>query len=191
MITTKQLKQSEHSWLLFNCTVKYSTRRRSIQLSLDEDNTILVRCPDLTPLSTIKKMICTHHPWLEKQLKKRQSTPTIEHSRFDEDVLLDRVDIWSEQMNLMPKKIRFNQAKTKWGSCNSNKTLTFNRSLLKAPLTIIDYVVIHELAHLKYMNHSKHFWSLVGEFYPDYKFARQWLKTHGHQVISYNLIRNP
>ena len=182
MITTQQLTTQEHSWLPFNCLVKYSTKRRSLQLSLQEGSVVLY-CPDKTPLSTIQTIINQHLDWVHTHQKKYQNQPTITPSRFDEDVLLDRVEIWSTTMNLFPKKIKFSNAKTRWGSRHTNGTIRLNRALLKAPLAIVDYVVIHELAHLKEMNHSKRFWTIVERHCPNYKQHRKWLNYYGDQLL--------
>ena len=72
--------------------------------------------------------------------------------------------------------------KTRWGSCSSRGTLSFNYRLIFAPPAALDYVVVHELCHLTHMNHSKEFWNLVGSVMPDYKTHRKWLKEHGREL---------
>lgn len=72
--------------------------------------------------------------------------------------------------------------KTRWGSCSSRGTLSFNYRLIFAPPEILDYVVVHELCHLTHMNHSKDFWNKVGSVMPDYKIRRNWLKEHGREL---------
>lgn len=79
----------------------------------------------------------------------------------------------------LPNKLKIGIYKRKWGSCNSKRELTFNLHLIGAPKHIIDYVIVHELAHLRYLDHSKAFWKRVEAFYPDYKLASQWLKNNG------------
>lgn len=72
--------------------------------------------------------------------------------------------------------------KTRWGSCSSRGTLSFNYRLIFAPPVILDYVVIHELCHLTHMNHSKAFWNMVASVMPEYKVYRQWLRDHGNEL---------
>ncbi|NMF50327.1 M48 family metallopeptidase [Pseudoalteromonas arctica] len=79
----------------------------------------------------------------------------------------------------LPNDLKIGVYKRKWGSCNSKRELTFNLHLIGAPYHAIDYVIVHELAHLKYLNHSKAFWQRVETFFPDYKTSSNWLKQNG------------
>lgn len=72
--------------------------------------------------------------------------------------------------------------KTRWGSCSSKGNLNFNWRLMMAPSAAIDYVVIHELCHLRELNHSKRFWGLVGQYCPNYVYWERWLKEHGAEL---------
>ena len=79
------------------------------------------------------------------------------------------VEQWSSKMNLHSKNIGFRKARRRWGSCSSQNALSFNYYLMKLPLSVIEYVVVHELAHIKEKNHSKDFWAVVEEYLPNYK----------------------
>lgn len=76
---------------------------------------------------------------------------------------------YSEIMNLFPTSIKFRKNKRTWGSCNYKNELNFNTLLMKFPIPLIEYVVVHELAHIKHKNHSKKFWACVENYCPDYK----------------------
>lgn len=76
-------------------------------------------------------------------------------------------------------RITIRSQKTRWGSCSSKGNLNFNWRLLMAPAEILDYVVVHELCHLLYLNHSRQFWQAVGNILPDYPKRRSWLKANG------------
>ncbi len=79
------------------------------------------------------------------------------------------VDEYAKKMNLFPTSIKYRKNKRTWGSCNYKNGLNFNILLMKFPIELMEYVIIHELAHIKHKNHSKNFWDLVEEFCPDYK----------------------
>jgi len=87
-----------------------------------------------------------------------------------------RVHFFAEQMSVQPTVIRVNGAKTRWGSCSSKKSLNFSWRLIMADDNLIDYVVVHELAHLSEMNHSERFWGIIGAILPDYKLRKAKLK---------------
>ena len=79
------------------------------------------------------------------------------------------VDEYAKKMNLFPTSIKYRKNKRTWGSCNYKNGLNFNILLMKFPIEIMEYVIIHELAHIKYKNHSKDFWNLVYKYCPNYK----------------------
>lgn len=78
----------------------------------------------------------------------------------------------------MPNRIRIKDQKTRWGSCSSKGNVNFNYRIIMAPDEILDYIVVHELSHLKHMNHSKDFWNEVGRILPDYQRLRLWLRKN-------------
>jgi predicted metal-dependent hydrolase len=99
-----------------------------------------------------------------------------------EIILSQRIELYSKRMGLKPKTVRFRSQKTRWGSCSSRGTLSFNWRLVVAPLVVMDYVIVHELAHLKFYNHSKAFWNLVETQIPTYRERRSWLKFHQYEM---------
>lgn len=86
----------------------------------------------------------------------------------------------SSKMRLRPKRLRFGWQDTRWGSCSSLGTVSFNCRLAVAPIETIRYVVIHELSHLQEANHSARFWAIVEEFCPDHRIHRKWLRQNQH-----------
>ncbi|MCT7576229.1 M48 family metallopeptidase [Aliarcobacter butzleri] len=86
-----------------------------------------------------------------------------------EKILPNIVETFSKKMDLYPTSISYRKNKRTWGSCNFKNGLNFNILLMKFPLEIMQYVVIHELSHIKHKNHSKNFWSLVEKYCPNYK----------------------
>ena len=86
-----------------------------------------------------------------------------------EKILPQKVQEHSIKMNLFPTSISYRKNKRTWGSCNYKNGLNFNILLMKFPLQVMEYVIVHELAHIKHKNHSKDFWNLVAVFCPNYK----------------------
>jgi len=87
------------------------------------------------------------------------------------------VERYSNIMSLFPTNLKYRKNKRTWGSCNYKNGLNFNTLLVKFPIEVIEYVVIHELAHIKHKNHSKKFWDLVEVYCPDYKQREKLLKS--------------
>jgi len=100
------------------------------------------------------------------------------YKRIGCQLLQERVDFWSQRMDLRPKQLAFRSQKTRWGSCSSRGRVTLNWRLLIAPLETIDYVVVHELAHLRHYNHSSEFWRLVRLHVSQPDQHRLWLREH-------------
>ncbi|MDO8349700.1 MAG: SprT family zinc-dependent metalloprotease [Gallionella sp.] len=88
-----------------------------------------------------------------------------------------RVAHYAGLLQVVPRAIKLSSAKTQWGSCNARGTVRLNLQLVKFPLRLIDYVVVHELAHLREMNHSADFWKVVAGACPDYAKLRRELKA--------------
>ncbi|SJZ82649.1 M48 family metallopeptidase [Selenihalanaerobacter shriftii] len=96
--------------------------------------------------------------------------------------LEERVNKYKKQVGKEPAKIKIKEQKKRWGSCSSLGNLNFNWKIIMAPMSVVDYIVVHELAHLKYPNHSKDFWDLVGTIIPNYKEKQEWLRINGKQL---------
>ena len=80
-------------------------------------------------------------------------------------------------------KLLFGQYKSKWGSCNSKKTISYDWRIIMAPFEVIHYLIIHELCHIKYPNHSIYFWKYVEKYMINYKIQRKWLKNNSNKLI--------
>jgi len=94
-------------------------------------------------------------------------------------IIDDRVGIYIEKIGKNPQDVKVKEQKRRWGSCTVKGKLYFNWRIIMAPPAIVDYVVVHEMSHLVYLNHSKNFWQKVGSILPDYKKRRKWLKDNG------------
>ncbi|MCW8865327.1 MAG: M48 family metallopeptidase [Colwellia sp.] len=100
-----------------------------------------------------------------------------------EAILSVKVKQYSKLTQLKPKSIKIRQYSARWGSCNSNGELSFNYLMMMLPDYVINYIVVHELCHLRYLNHSDNFWQLVAEYFPQYLQAKQWLKDRQSQLL--------
>lgn len=115
----------------------------------------------------------------EKKLKKDFNIKNLDI--FYKDICKLQIPLFIKKyenlMNLYPSKISYRKNRRTWGSCNIRNELNFNINLAKYPIKIMEYIVIHELAHIKHKNHSKSFWSLVEKFSPDYKNIEKEFKS--------------
>lgn len=102
-----------------------------------------------------------------------------------QDYLKPKLDFYAEQMGVSYKSLTVKGYKSRWGSCYSDGRIQFNWRLMQAPNWVIDYVVVHELAHLVHANHSKDFWDLVIFHYPKTGQAKQVIKHHGRNWIDF------
>ena len=92
--------------------------------------------------------------------------------------LTERTAYFSRVTGLNPTSVKVTSAKTRWGSCSAKKSINYSVYLALCPSDVIDYVIVHELCHIKHMDHSPDFWNEVGKYIPDYKTRRKWLKDN-------------
>ena len=97
-------------------------------------------------------------------------------------IFLERVALFAPRLGVSAPELKLSNARTQWGSCNARGRVLLNWRLVHMPLTLVDYVVTHELAHLRELNHSRPFWALVGSLYPAYASARRELERLGRQL---------
>ncbi len=98
-------------------------------------------------------------------------------------IFQEKLDTWSGVMGLTYNQFRLKEQKTRWGSCSSLGNINLNWRAIMAPECVIDYLVIHELSHLRYLNHSQDFWSYVARYCPEHGAKKKWLRENGHILI--------
>ncbi|MTI71433.1 MAG: M48 family metallopeptidase [Firmicutes bacterium] len=91
----------------------------------------------------------------------------------------DRINYYKPYFTVTPNSIKVKEQKKRWASCTSNNDLYFNWRCSMAPSNVLDYIVAHEMCHMKYLNHSREFWNLMERIMPDYKERKEWLKNYG------------
>lgn len=165
--------------------------RKTLAIQI-KNGEVIVRAPRQAMKADIEKIVEEHRDWIEKALQKHSTLPayppfTAEEVRSMADAAL--VDIPKRVARLAPLvgvrygRITIRNQRTKWGSCSSKGNLNFNCVLMLSPEWVRDYIVVHELCHLKEMNHSPAFWAEVARVCPDYKEAEAWLKANGNATI--------
>lgn len=135
----------------------------------------LVPAPKTRVLLLGEKIILQNPP---DDVRERQVAMIEFYKRCGRAYLANRIEYWSRKMGLVPAKVSYRSQKTRWGSCSSRGQISLNWRLVLAPYEVCDYVVIHELAHLRHPNHSSRFWTLVASYCPDYAKWKQWLYSN-------------
>ncbi len=102
---------------------------------------------------------------------------------YSKKYIINRVKYLSNTYGFKYNKIAIRDQRTRWGSCSSRGNLNFNWRLILADPKILDYVIIHELAHTVHMNHSKNFWGMVESIMPEYKVIKKWLRDNGRTLF--------
>lgn len=178
-----------------NFTVVRSARK-TLSLQIRPDGSLLVRAPLKLPEKEILKFVREKSDWIEKHLEKVESTNRAAEqaplSMEDIHVLAEqaltelppRVRFFAERMGVTYGRITIRNQRGRWGSCSSAGNLNFNCLLMLAPPEVRDYVIVHELAHRKQMNHSAAFWEEVEKVLPDYRRQVKWLKEQGSQLLA-------
>ena len=156
--------------------------RRTMSLTV-RNGKPLVRAPRCLAKREIDRFVAEHESWIIEQLEKKRPmqaeiSPEEEKRlrKAAREYLTGRVEFFCSVMGLRPEGITITGARTRFGSCSSRGKISFSYRLMKYPPEAIDYVVVHELAHLRYLNHSKQFYSLIQQYLPDYKVRREMLK---------------
>ncbi|MBQ8199384.1 MAG: M48 family metallopeptidase [Lachnospiraceae bacterium] len=183
-----------------SCAVIRS-KRRSYGIVINEEGQVSVRIPLRGSVRTAETMVREKQDWifekieLQKQRKRiRSQQAALSESKYTpeqraglekryrqaaKEYIPKRADYYAQLLGVTYERIRIADQKTRWGSCSSKGTLSFNWKLMLAPPKVLDYVVVHELCHLIEMNHSPRFWKQVENVIPDYKEYRKWLKENG------------
>ncbi len=168
------------------------TKRRSSAIQI-KNGSVIVRVPLKMNDADVRLFVEKHRNWIEKQLEKQKKSENAPKLTKEEilqltekacKIIPERVKYYAEQMNVTYGKITIKHQKTRWGSCSSKGNLNFNCLLMLAPDEVLDSVIVHELCHLKEMNHSKSFYNEVLKVYPDYYKWHNWLKENGDTLIN-------
>jgi hypothetical protein len=209
------------------------SRRKSLELSVERDASIVVRAPEGTPESQIRRAVEAKKLWIFEKTNHEQKYPPMPRRKEfvsgesilylgrhyqlevkDADIdgvqfrsrffisrknqshastlfrnwymerAIDRIPARARHlgaaMGVRFKEVFVSNLKVRWGSCTPRANLNFNWRIMRAPVSVIDYLIAHELAHLIEPNHTPRFWNIVSVQVPRADWARQWLREHGH-----------
>lgn len=164
------------------------SRRKSLAIEVNKRLEVVVRAPYLLPKFSIDGFVKSKEEWIENAVLKMQAK--IENAPADlgtdelellkqkaKEILPQKVEFYSSLMGLTPTSIKITSAKTRFGSCSGKNSICFSCRLMRYPEAAIDYVVVHELAHIKHKNHGKSFYALIEKYMPDYKERQKLLKS--------------
>ncbi|MEK7463508.1 MAG: SprT family zinc-dependent metalloprotease [Patescibacteria group bacterium] len=184
------------------------SRRRSIALMISSDATLVVRAPIFVSRFHIENLIERKKDWISKHLERKRQVKTgakkellflgeLNPMAFESrekmvawyrkqarEILTQRMEHWSKLSGWQFKSMSINGARTRWGSCGPKNSINFSWRLVMAPMHVVDYVVVHELAHTVVKNHSRKFWEAVAGVMPDYKERRKWLRENEGRFAS-------
>lgn len=168
-------------------------KRKTLAISITQEGKLLIKSPIQMKEREIERFLEQKRFWIYKQTKRMLKENKNRVARSEEEiqelrekareVLTKKTDYFKRILKVDYQKIRIGNQKTRWGSCSSRGTISYNWHLVLMPESIMDYVVVHELCHLVEMNHSPAFWEKVAEVLPDYQSARKWLKENGSQYL--------
>ncbi|HOD93771.1 MAG TPA: SprT family zinc-dependent metalloprotease [Clostridia bacterium] len=162
------------------------SKRRTISLRIAQNCDVIVRAPLFCSKITIDKFVADHESWIEKHIKIKKNEPSIEELTKEQikclkikakKELTEKTRIYSEKIGLYPAYVKITSASRRFGSCTQKNGICYSYRLMLYPEKAIDYVVVHELCHLKHKNHQKPFYDLVKMHMPDYKQRDKLLKT--------------
>jgi len=192
--------------------VRVSRRARKLRIVVDEERCVEIVVPPRTTNDEIDALLFEHRAWLERELAK----PPVEfHLGLQrEDVVwigglalarpaVPSLDAWyreqareeiarivkheSQRLSIGYRTLTIRDQRTRWGSCSSRGSLSFNWRLILAPPAILSYVVVHELCHRVRHDHSPVFWQMVALARRTYESEREWLTAHGSELLAYRV----
>lgn len=182
----KKERKANENVLPDGFTLCRSTKRRTLAMKIHEDGSTTVYAPLTADASRILRFIEKNWNWVvrsrEKVARHREAFPPLTDDEIQalrasaKAYLPMRVQYFAALMGLAPKSVRITSAKTRFGSCSAQNGISFSYLLMRYPTAAIDYVVVHELAHIKEKNHGKQFYALIARYMPDYKERAALLK---------------
>lgn len=157
-----------------------------MSLSIDDELNAVVKAPLFVSDKQINDFVTKNQAWINDAVKRKQErmkhydltqSEIDELKNFASEYLPPKIEYYSNLMNVKPTGVKITSAKKRFGSCSSKNSICFSIYLMTYPKEAIDYVIVHELAHIKHHNHSKEFYNFIEQFMPDYKQREKMLKN--------------
>lgn len=178
------------SLLVANQNVNYilrrSSRARTVSITVEPGGEVLVTIPQNRTHITAERFLRQRSRWLEQALQQMNSFDKIlpprtkrhylQHKEAARRLIVEKLKFWNKYYQFTYKRVAIRNTKSRWGSCSEAGNLNFSYRLLFLPESLVDYIVVHELCHLRHQHHQKSFWNLVAETIPDHVARRRRLK---------------
>jgi predicted metal-dependent hydrolase len=173
--------------------VRRSPRARRWRLEVPWGERARLTVPQRTSRSEVERLLAEKRSWIEEQRRRQVPRLGLERLAVSEseariatrELVTVLAEEEAERVGVAYQRIRIGGQRTLWGSCSARGTLSFNWRLVLAPPEVLDYVVVHELCHLRVPDHSLRFWALVARHRPHWRDQRDWLRRHGPELLAF------
>jgi predicted metal-dependent hydrolase len=173
--------------------VRWSPRARRWRLEVPWNGAPRLTVPEGTSGARIQRLIEENRTWIDERRRRQVPRLRLDPSAVSEaearlaarKVVTELAREEAGRIGVVYGRIRIGGQRTLWGSCSPRGTLSFNWRLVLAPAEVLDYVVVHELCHLRVPNHSRRFWELVERHRPNWRRQRDWLRDHGQELMAF------
>jgi predicted metal-dependent hydrolase len=172
--------------------VRHSPRARLWRLEAPWGEPARLTVPQQTSRAEVERILAEKRSWIEEQRRRQLPRLGLDRLAVSEsearvaarELVTALAEEEAERVGVAYQRIRIGGQRTLWGSCSARGTLSFNWRLVLAPLEVLDYVVVHELCHLRVPDHSTRFWALVERHRPHWRHQRDWLRRHGPELLA-------
>jgi predicted metal-dependent hydrolase len=173
--------------------VRRSRRARRWTLRAPWGAPALLTVPWRLPAAEIERILADHRDWLARERAAQVPRLGLDPAAVSEhdarlaarELVTAIADEEAPPLGVRYERIQVRDQRTRWGSCSARGTLSFNWRLVLAPYDVLDYVVVHELCHLREPNHSRRFWRLLETRRPGWREQRAWLREHGAELLAF------
>ena len=173
--------------------VRRSRRVKRWSLTVPWGEPVTLTAPVGMSEAEIDRVIAANQEWIAQERRKQRKRLRLDPQTISEEdarraareLVAMVADEEAEALGVTVERITIRDQRTRWGSCSTTGSLSFNWRLAIAPFEVLDYVVVHEICHLREHNHSARFWKLVEARRPDYRAHREWLDEHGPELLAF------